>query len=207
MPNKALILIDLQNDFCPGGALAVPEGDRVIEVANRLQKHFPLVVATQDWHPADHGSFAVNHPDKTPGDIIDLHGLQQILWPAHCVQGSAGAELVDALDKRAITRIFHKGTDPTIDSYSAFYDNGHRKATGLTEYLREQGVEEVYVMGLATDYCVKFSALDAIRDGFHTYLIEDGCRGVELSPGDVESALDEMRRAGVVLLESGQIGT
>lgn len=206
MRKKALVLVDLQNDFCPGGALAVPGGDEVIDVANRMQQHFDLVVATQDWHPADHKSFAVNHPGKEPGQVIELAGMKQVLWPAHCVQDTTGAELVPELRRSKIARIFQKGTDPEIDSYSGFYDNGHRKATGLTDYLREHEVIDLYVLGLATDYCVKFTALDARRDGFSAYLIEDGCRGVELSQGDVDAAVEEMRRAGVAILQSGQIG-
>lgn len=206
MRPKALLLVDLQNDFCPGGALAVGCGDEVIDVANRMQEHFDLIVATQDWHPANHGSFAANHPGKQPGDVIDLHGLQQILWPVHCVQESEGARLVAGLEQKKIARIFHKGTNPEIDSYSAFYDNGHRQATGLGDFLRERQVCDVYILGLATDYCVKFTALDARRDGFSAYLIEDGCRGVCLAPSDIDEAVEEMRRGGVAILHSGQIG-
>ena len=194
---KALILVDLQNDFCPGGALAVSEGDEVIPVANSLQPKFELVVATQDWHPADHGSFATNHEGTKPGDVIDLDGLEQVLWPTHCVQGTPGAELHPELDRDRIARVFQKGTDPAVDSYSGFFDNGLRRATGLGDYLKEKGVAEVHVCGLATDYCVKFTALDAVRLGFKTFLIEDACRGVDLKPGDVGKAVAEMRGAGV----------
>jgi nicotinamidase/pyrazinamidase len=206
MPNRALILVDLQNDFCPGGALAVARGDETIEVANRLMPHFDLVVATQDFHPRDHGSFAANHPGKQPYDVIDLHGLPQVLWPVHCVQGTPGADFHPGLVRARIDRVFTKGTDPTVDSYSGFHDNGRRKSTGLGEWLRGQGVDTVYVMGLATDYCVKFTALDARTDGFAAYLVEDGCRGVELEPGDSERAVEEMRGAGVVVLDAGSIG-
>ncbi len=200
---KALILVDLQNDFCPGGALPVPEGDRVIPLVNRLVARFDLVVATQDWHPGDHGSFAAGHPGKKPGDVIELHGLAQILWPVHCVRGTAGAEFHPGLDRSRIARVFQKGTDPRIDSYSGFFDNGRRKATGLEDYLREQGASEVYVCGLATDYCVESTALDAASLGFHAHLIEDACRGVELHPGDIARAIAEMQAAGVVVLGSG----
>ncbi len=203
---KALVLVDLQNDFCPGGALAVREGDEVIPVANRVQRQFDLVVATQDWHPANHGSFAANHDGRKPGEIIELNGLDQVLWPVHCVQNTPGAELVKELDTSRIEKVFHKGSDPGVDSYSAFYDNDHRVATGLGEYLKNKGVRQVYVMGLATDYCVKYSALDALAEGFDVYVIEDGCRGVELEPGDVDRALDRMRERGVVALDSGSIG-
>jgi len=203
---KALILVDIQNDFIPGGALAVPHGDEVVPVANRLQKHFDLVIATQDWHPANHGSFAANHPGKNPGDVIVLNGLEQVLWPVHCVQETIGAEFVPDLDTERITKVFQKGTDPAFDSYSGFFDNGSRHATGLGNYLNEKGTGDVFLMGLATDYCVKFCALDAVRLGFKTYLIRDGCRGVELVSGDVERSFSEMRKAGVEVIESMDIG-
>lgn len=202
---RALLLVDLQIDFLPLGALPVPEGDRVIPIANALQPHFDIVVATQDWHPADHGSFAANHPWRKPGQVIDLHGLPQVLWPIHCVQESFGAEFAPQLDRSGITRVFRKGTDPKIDSYSGFYDNGHRKSTGLAEWLRENDVDTVYILGLAADYCVKFTALDAIQEGFTTYLIEDATRGVELAPGDVAAAMEEMRAAGVRLIRSDEV--
>ncbi len=207
MPNRALILVDLQNDFCPGGALEVARGDEVIAVANRLAPHFGLVVATQDWHPRAHGSFAANHPGKAPYAVIDLHGLPQVLWPVHCVQDTPGARFHAALDQTRIAKVFPKGTDPDVDSYSGFHDNGRRKSTGLGEWLRAQGVEAVYVLGLATDYCVKFTALDACADGFAVFLVEDGCRGVELAPGDSDRAIEEMRAAGVVVLDAGSIAS
>jgi nicotinamidase/pyrazinamidase len=196
---KSLIIVDVQNDFCPGGALPVPEGDRVVEVINRIQPGFDLVVATQDWHPAGHGSFAASHPGRSPGEQIELAGLPQILWPVHCVQGTWGAELHAGLDRSRIARVFHKGTDPGVDSYSGFFDNGRRTSTGLGEYLKDQGVTDVYVCGLATDYCVKATALDAAASGFKTHLLEDGCRGVELQPGDIERAIDAMREQGVIV--------
>ncbi|MBX2873224.1 MAG: bifunctional nicotinamidase/pyrazinamidase [Saprospiraceae bacterium] len=202
---KALLLIDLQIDFCPGGALEVKEGDQVIPIANALMDQFELVVATQDWHPANHGSFAANHPWRKPGQVIDLHGLQQVLWPIHCVQESFGAKFHPTLNESGITKVFVKGTDPTIDSYSGFFDNGHRKATGMGDYLKEQGVTEVYVMGLATDYCVKFTALDAIELGFETSLIEDAARGVNLTEGDVERAVAEMKSKGVKIIGSASL--
>lgn len=204
MTDKALILVDLQYDFCPGGALQVARGADTIAVANRVARHFDLVVATQDSHPADHGSFAANHDGAEPYQIIDLHGLPQVLWPVHCVQGTHGAALHEGITAR-IAKVFPKGTDATVDSYSGFWDNGRRKATGLAAWLKEQGVTTVYVLGLATDYCVKFTALDAMSEGFATFLIEDGCRAVELAPGDGERAVDEMRAAGVVVLESNQL--
>jgi len=202
---KALILVDIQNDFLPGGALAVPNGDAVIPVANRLQPMFPLVVATQDWHPANHGSFAANHPGKKVFEQIDLNGLPQTLWPVHCVQGTAGAELAPGLNREHIAKIFQKGTDAGIDSYSGFFDNGHRRATGMAEWLKARGVTEVHVCGLATDYCVKFTALDAASSGFKTHLVEDASRGVNLQPDDVKNAIAEMKRAGVAIGQSTQI--
>jgi nicotinamidase/pyrazinamidase len=204
-PNQALILVDIQNDFCPGGALAVPEGDQVVEVANRLSRLFDLVVATQDWHPEDHGSFAANHPGREIGEVIELGGLDQMLWPVHCVQGSRGAGFHADLDTDPISRVFQKGTDSSIDSYSGFHDNGHRRSTGLADYLRSRQITSIAVMGLATDYCVKFTALDGVREGFEVTLIEDGCRGVELAPGDCARAIAEMREAGVELTSSDQI--
>ncbi len=201
----ALILIDLQNDFCPGGALAVPHGDAVVPIANRLQERFELVVATQDWHPAGHASFAANHAGRNPGDVVELDGLQQVLWPIHCVQDTPGAQLHSDLDTTNLARVFRKGTDPRIDSYSGFFDNGHRKATGLGEYLKQQGVTDVFLCGLATDYCVKYSALDAVTLGFNTWLIPDACRGIDLEPGDVEQAIAHMEREGVQIIQAKEV--
>jgi nicotinamidase/pyrazinamidase len=202
---RALILVDLQNDFLPGGALAVPRGDEIIPLANVLQQKFSLIVATQDWHPPNHGSFAANHPGKKQFEGIELNGLPQTLWPVHCVQNTQGAELAPALQRDRISKIFLKGTDPGIDSYSAFFDNGHRKATGLGDLLREQSVKDVYVCGLATDYCVKFTALDAVQLGFQTHLIEDASRGVNLQPNDVANAVIEMKSRGVTIVQSAEI--
>jgi nicotinamidase/pyrazinamidase len=202
---KTLILVDIQNDFLPGGALAVPRANEVIPVANRVLRSFDLIVATQDWHPANHGSFAGNHPGKATGDIVELDGLPQMLWPIHCVQGTFGAELVWDLDKTRISRIFPKGTDPLIDSYSGFFDNGHRKSTGMGEFLRDRRVSDCYIIGLATDYCVKFTALDALQADFRVHLVIDGCRGVQLRAGDVEKATQEMVQAGVQIAKSYDI--
>ena len=165
---KALLLIDIQNDFLPGGRLAVPGGDAIIPLVNALQPQFDLVVATQDWHPAGHQSFASSHAGRHRFEQIDLHGLPQVLWPDHCAQESAGAELPPALNTRRVEAIFRKGTTLEIDSYSAFFDNGHRKATGLAAYLRGRGVTDVYLAGLAGDYCVYSPALDAQAAGFAT---------------------------------------
>jgi nicotinamidase/pyrazinamidase len=203
---KALIIADVQTDFCPGGPLAVPEGDRVVPVINRLQRRFDLVVATQDWHPEDHVSFAANHEGRKPGEVIEHAGLEQILWPVHCVQGSPGAEFHPNLDQGRIVRVFQKGTDRDLDSYSGFFDNAHRRATGLGDWLNDQGVTDVYVCGLATDYCVKFTALDAAELGFTTYLIQDASRGVNLHEGDVQKAIEQMRAKGVTVVSSSEIG-
>jgi len=201
----ALILVDIQNDFMPGGALPVPDGDAVVAVANRLMPMCPIVVATQDWHPPDHGSFASRHPGRRPGDVVELAGLRQILWPDHCVQGTEGAAFHPALRLDPITSVFKKGTDPNIDSYSGFFDNGHRKGTGLADYLKDAGVTKVVLVGLATDYCVKFTALDARTLGFDTVLVVDGCRAVNLSPGDEAAAIDEMKSAGVAAVRSADL--
>ena len=202
---KALILVDIQNDFLPGGALAVPSGDAVIPIANRLLAAFPLSVATQDWHPPEHRSFARHHPGKKHFDQVQLNGLPQTLWPSHCVHHSTGAELSPALHREKIAKIFPKGTHPDIDSYSGFFDNGHRAATGMGDWLKAQHVTEVFVCGLATDYCVKFTALDAVALGFKTHVILDACRGVNLNPTDVADAVEEMKRAGVLVTDSHSI--
>lgn len=203
--NSALILVDLQNDFCAGGSLEVPGGDQVIPVANQLLSQFDLVVATQDWHPHDHTSFAMNHPGYAIGDILTIDDVRQILWPEHCVQDTLGAEFHRDLHEEKIHRIFHKGIDKKIDSYSAFFDNAHRRSTGLGDYLKKQGIQNVYLMGLATDYCVKYSSLDAVQLGFHVFVIQDGCRGVNLHPGDVDKAYLEMQAAGIKLIQSTDI--
>ncbi len=195
---NALILVDIQNDFLPGGALAVPDGDAVISAANQLMRNADIIVATQDWHPPDHGSFAANHPDRVLFEIIQLHGLPQTLWPIHCVEDTVGAAFAETLDVARIEKIFRKGTRPEIDSYSGFHDNGRRHSTGMADWLRGRGVTRITLCGLATDYCVKFTALDAIDEGFHATLALDACRGVNLRPGDVEQAILEMKQRGVV---------
>jgi len=202
---KALNVTDIQRDFLPGGSLAVPRGDEIIPVVNGLIPHFPLVVATKDWHPANHGSFATNHPGKEPGDVVELGGVPQVLWPPHCVQNTAGAEFADALDASRFACILYKGTDLEIDSYSGFFDNGHRKSTGLHEYLQTCGVTELYLVGLATDYCVLYTVLDARRLGYNTYVITDGCRGLDTPPGNLKRAYAQMREAGAVLMESTEV--
>jgi len=200
--SNALILVDLQNDFLPGGALAVPHGDQVIAIANQLQPFFHLVVATQDWHPTNHGSFASQHVGRRPGEIIELAGLPQVLWPDHCVQNSVGAELSSHLNTRSITRVFPKGTERDLDSYSGFFDNGGTRQTGMGDFLRNRKVTDTYILGLATDYCVRATAIDSCRLGFRTWLIEDACRGVELQSGDCAAAIAQMKAAGVECVSS-----
>ncbi|MFP4380415.1 MAG: bifunctional nicotinamidase/pyrazinamidase [Candidatus Sumerlaeia bacterium] len=202
---QALLVVDIQKDFLPGGALAVPEGDAIIPLANKLAKHFSLVVASQDWHPRDHTSFADNHEGHEEGETIEVDGIEQILWPVHCVQNQEGAEFADDLNTQAFDKVIQKGMDPKYDSYSAFFDNGHKVDTGLNDYLKEQGVETVYICGLAADVCVKFTALDAVKCGYDCRLIQDATRGVNLKEGDVEKAMEEMCDAGVRIITSEDV--
>jgi len=201
----ALIVVDIQNDFLPGGALAVPHGDEVIAVANALMPVFRRVVATQDWHPPRHGSFAVMHPGRSPGELVTLGGAAQVLWPVHCVEGTHGAAFARELDAGRLDAVVRKGMDPEIDSYSGFFDNDRKRATGLAEKLRALGESELWVLGLATDYCVKATALDALRLGFRVALVVDGCRAVDLQAGDGARAIAEMQAAGVTLVTSAAL--
>ena len=193
---NALLLVDIQNDFAPTGSLPVKEGDEIIPFVNEQQNKFDLVVASQDWHPANHGSFAANHK-REPGQVIKLNGTDQILWPVHCVQNTFGAQFIEGLDTSRVARVFQKGTNPEIDSYSAFFDNDHKTSTDLSDYLKQKGVVQVYIVGLATDYCVKFTAVDAVHQGFETNVLLRGCRGVNLNPGDVDAAVTEMKSVGI----------
>ncbi|MGB3180303.1 MAG: bifunctional nicotinamidase/pyrazinamidase [Cyclobacteriaceae bacterium] len=202
---NALIIVDVQNDFLPGGQLAVQDGDQIIPVINHLQDHFDLIVATQDWHPAGHKSFASSHEGKKPGDTISLNGLTQMMWPDHCIQGSKGAAFAPALNTEKISAFFRKGTDPEIDSYSGFYDNGHLKSTGLAGYLKELKVDTVYVCGLAGDYCVRFTALDALEEDFTVLLVTDAVRSVNVTAGDHERSMAELEEKGVHLVFSREI--
>ncbi|MFN3557154.1 MAG: bifunctional nicotinamidase/pyrazinamidase [Bacteroidales bacterium] len=176
---NALILVDIQNDFLPGGALAVPRGEEIIRMVNNLVTRFSLVVATQDWHPANHGSFASAHPGKDVFELHQLGELDQVLWPDHCVQGTNGAEFASELNLNTVEAIFRKGTDVGIDSYSGFFDNGRKKATGMGDYLKGRGVKKVFVCGLAADFCVGFTALDALSLGFETIVLEDATRAID----------------------------
>lgn len=200
---KALLLIDIQNDFLPGGSLAVPDGDAIISGVNSLQSKFELVVATQDWHPAGHKSFASSHPGKSVFEQIQLNGLHQVLWPDHCVQGTSGAELSTTVDWRRTEAIFRKGTNLEIDSYSGFYDNGHLKATGLADFLRGRGVTAVYIAGLAADYCVYFTAKDALAEGFETFVIEDATRAISVE--GFEKAKQDIKDKGGNTIQSNAI--
>ncbi|KAF0208484.1 MAG: bifunctional nicotinamidase/pyrazinamidase [Actinomycetota bacterium] len=202
---RALLLVDIQNDFMPFGALPVAGGDEIVPVANALILRSGLVVATQDWHPVEHGSFASAHVGASPGDRVLLGGIDQMLWPDHCVQGTPGASFHSALDVAGIDRVVRKGSDPAIDSYSGFFDNDHRTATGLGEFLESHAVDEIVVLGLATDYCVRATVLDAVGLGFGVTLVTDGCRAVDATPGDGDRAIAEMHAAGVRVVESSHV--
>lgn len=201
----ALVLVDIQNDFMPFGALPVVGGDAVVPVANTVMTTFDLVIATQDWHPADHASFASSHPGRTPGEVVVLGGTEQVLWPDHCVQDSPGASFHAGLDVAGIGHVVRKGVDREVDSYSGFFDNDHRRETGLRALLAARGVDRIVVCGLATDYCVKYTVLDARALGLEVVVVTDGCRAVDIEPGDGERALSEMRSAGCTLVTSGEL--
>ncbi|MGD1924821.1 MAG: bifunctional nicotinamidase/pyrazinamidase [Paracoccaceae bacterium] len=202
--SEALIIIDVQNDFCPGGALAVPEGDAVVPLINAMQPKFGAVVLTQDWHPADHQSFAANHAGAEPFSMIEMPYGPQVLWPVHCVQGTEGAEMYPGLETARADMVIRKGFRPEIDSYSGFFENDHATVTGLAGYLRERGIEAVTLAGLALDFCVKFSALDAARMGFRVRVVEDACRAIDMD-GSRSAAMDEMRAAGVEIVQAVDI--
>lgn len=197
----ALLIVDLQNDFCPGGALPVPEGDTIVPTVNELAEDFDRVLQTQDWHPAGHQSFASSHPDHDPMDVIEVDYGEQVLWPDHCVQGTKGAEFHSDLDTTHSELIIRKGFRPDVDSYSAFYENDGETPTGLAGYLRERGIDTLYLCGLATDFCVKWSAVDGREEGFDIYVIEDATRGID-QDGSLAQAWDEMNDAGVQVISS-----
>lgn len=201
---NALLLVDIQKDFLPDGSLPVPEGDEIIPVVNKLQDCFDIIVATQDWHPEGHGSFASSHEGRKPGDEVELDGVEQILWPDHCIQDSEGAEFADGLKTEKVIKTIKKGIDPKIDSYSGFYDNQHRRATGLHDYLQGKNVDTVFVTGLAADVCVRFTALDALELGYKTYLIKDATRAV----GGEEvfnKTMEELESKGARIITSEEI--
>jgi nicotinamidase/pyrazinamidase len=197
---SALIIVDMQNDFMPGGPLGVQGAEQLIPLINELSPHFSFVIATQDWHPSDHMSFAANHPGKKVGEWIDLKGVPQILWPVHCVKNTPGSEIVSGLNKKHFTCNFYKGTDQWIDSYSAFFDNARARSTGLGDYLTSRQIKELFICGVATDYCVLYTTLDALDLGFSVTVIEDACRGINLKSGDVERALIAMQEKGAHLI-------
>ncbi len=199
---SALIIVDLQNDFMPGGPLGVPGADALLPLIVRRMDEFTTVVATQDWHPPGHGSFASQHPGAQPGELRELAGLPQVMWPDHCVADTRGAALVDGLPLDRLTAVFRKGQDPQVDSYSGFFDNGRRGDTGLGAWLQGRGIRRLVVVGVATDYCVQYTARDAAALGFEVELWLPGCRGVELQAGDVARALDDLRSAGVSVVEA-----
>lgn len=198
MSEKALIVIDVQNDFCPGGALAVTGGDEIVPMVNRLVGEFDHVVLTQDWHPAGHSSFASTHPGKNPFETTEMPYGTQTLWPDHCVQGTDGAAFHADLEWTKAELVIRKGFRPAIDSYSAFFENDRRTPTGLAGYLRERGISDLTLVGLATDFCVAYSALDAVRSGFKATVLLDACRAIDLG-GSLATMKDEMAKAGVTL--------
>ena len=205
LDKAALLVIDVQNDFCPGGPLAVKEGDVVVPVVNEIMNMFWKVVATVDWHPRDHVSFASNHPGMKVFDSIEINGVEQVLWPDHCVQGTKGAEIHPGLEDKYFDIILRKGSDPLLDSYSAFYENDRKTPTGIEYYLKNLGVSETYICGLATDYCVFYSAIDSVNAGFNTSLIIDAARGVDVPQGNVNKAVDDMKQAGVTIVRSQEL--
>ena len=203
-PRTALLVIDVQNDFIPGGQLAVPEGDLIVPLINRLAGQFKQVVIAQDWHPAGHASFASSHPGRQPYDVIQLPYGEQTLWPDHCIQGSRGAEFHSGLDLPHAQLIIRKGCNPDIDSYSAFLEADRVTTTGLAGYLKERGIDTVYMVGLALDFCVMFSALDARAAGFNVFVVLDACRAIDLN-GSLATAIERMQVAGVVLIQSTEL--
>jgi nicotinamidase/pyrazinamidase len=200
--SKALIIVDLQNDFMPGGALAVPDGDKIIPLINRICSKFDLVIATRDWHPPNHISFAANHPGGHPGETINIKGREQVLWPVHCVAGTHGAEFYPGFNTSYIDKIINKGVDPEIDNYSCFRDSPQMRNTELLDYLQEHEVNEIYIAGLTTEYCVKFSSLDGVKYGYRTNVIIDACRGVG-SAREINKAIDKMTGSGVNIITPG----
>jgi nicotinamidase/pyrazinamidase len=201
---KTLILVDMQHDFLPGGALGIAGGDAIVPILNQIMPKFDHILATQDWHPPHHVSFASQH-QKKPGDVIDVGGVEQILWPDHCVQNTYGAELAKGLHKQRIEATFHKGSERKVDSYSTFFDQARRRSTGLADHLRKHHLQDLYFAGLATDYCVLYSVLDALELGFHVWVIRDACRAINLHPADEERAYEKMRSHGAKIIHSKEI--
>jgi len=201
----ALIVVDIQKDFCPGGTLAVNSGDNVIPVINQLSPLFHYVIATQDWHPPGHVSFASTYPDKKPFESIKIGDIEQTLWPDHCIQGTEGADIHPGLNTKPFNLILRKGTNKNIDSYSAFFENDRITSTGLEHYLKGLGIKHVYVCGLATDVCVFYTVIDSLRLGFMTFLIEDASKGVDVPKGSLIKAIENMKKQGAKVLTSQNI--
>ena len=201
---EALLIIDVQNDFCPGGALEVPNGNQIIPTINKLSKKFDIVIQTQDWHPDSHSSFASSHQDKETFETIEMPYGQQVLWPDHCIQGSHGADFHSHLETSRSQLIIRKGFRKNIDSYSAFYENDETTTTGLSGYLRERGIETLYAVGLATDFCVKWSVIDGIKEGFNIFVVEDAVKGIDIE-GSVDQAWNEMLDEGAQKISSNQL--
>lgn len=201
---KALLIVDIQNDFCPGGALAVPDGDAIIPTVNQLIEHFDVIIQTQDWHPEGHSSFASSHEGKEPYDTIEVDYGTQVLWPDHCVQGTNGAEFHSDLNTLKSQVIIRKGFRKAIDSYSTFFENDQETTTGLTGYLQQRGITDLYTVGLATDFCVKWSILDGIDEGFTMHIVEDAVKGIDLN-GSLDAAWKEMKEKGVRITDSEEI--
>lgn len=201
---KALLIVDIQNDFCPGGALAVPDGDTIVPMVNKLVNVFDTIIQTQDWHPAGHSSFASTHDDKDPYDTVEMDYGTQVLWPDHCVQGSMGAEFHPELNTLKTQVIIRKGFRKAIDSYSTFFENDQQTTTGLTGYLNQRGITDLYTVGLATDFCVKWSILDGIDEGFNMHIVKDAVKGIDLD-GSLDAAWDEMKEKGVNIVKSDDL--
>ena len=195
---KTLVLVDIQNDFLKDGSLAVPEGEKIIKPINKIIKQYDLVIATKDWHPKNHISFASNHPDKKIGDIINVNGVDQVLWPDHCIQNSYGSDFPEQLDISKLAKVVYKGSDANIDSYSGFFDNGHFRSTGLSDYLKSKDVYKIDYVGLATDYCLKYTAIDSVSEGFKTRVLINCIKGIEEK--GCELALNEMKSKGIELI-------
>jgi nicotinamidase/pyrazinamidase len=202
---KALLVVDVQNDFCPGGALAIPAGDTVVPIINKIQPVFDTIIATQDWHPPNHVSFAANHPAKNVYDVIPINDMSQVLWPAHCVSGTMGADFHSALETQRFQLILRKGMAPGLDSYSVFLENDKKTRTGLDGYLRSLEIKKIFLCGLATDYCVFYSARDAVSFGFETEVVIDACRGVDVPAGNIEMAVRQMKNIGVTFIYSAEL--
>ena len=202
--DTSLLMIDIQNDFCPGGALAVNEGDQIVSVVNNLQLIFPINIMTQDWHPENHKSFASNHENKEPLTVTEMFYGQQVLWPDHCIQDTSGSSFHSDLKTKYSDLIIRKGFRPEIDSYSAFFENDQSTPTGLDGYLKTRQIKKLYLCGLALDFCVFFSAIDGVKLGFEVFVILDACRAIDLD-GSLENAMDNMKKSGVKFVKSSEL--